>query len=142
MLHRVHCYEVETTRGRVVLHSTGVLFQTLEGGDGIAYLRPVHRLYHVPLREMPLPCASARQVPAALRSVSPLEFPAGLWRLLDFVRCYETWAARRLAPDARIAAWRDRRNTARLGVKWLPPAESARWLDACLAAAPGRGIAG
>lgn len=84
--HHVRCYALTAPQGRVVLHSTGVLLQPDEGQCGIAYLRPAHRLYHVPPQAMPLPCASAKVIHPGLRSVKSTEFPATLTRLLQFVR--------------------------------------------------------
>lgn len=134
--HKVRCYEMNTPQGRVVLHSTGVCLQPTGEERAIAYLRPTHSLYHVPPVHMPLPCASARDIPTDLHCVSPREFPTSLSRLLRFVREYEERVASFLTAHARHEAWREYHRTARHGIKWLPPAESRRWLDACLAAVP------
>ena len=131
--HKVRCYALNTPQGRVVLHSTGVLLQPAHGDCGIAYLRPTHRLYHAPLQEMPLPCASAKAIPATLPPVMASEFPSCLRLLLQFVRAYEAQAARILSAHARDHTWCEYRRTASRGIKWLRPADSARWLEACLA---------
>jgi hypothetical protein len=136
--HKVRCYAMNTPQGRVILHSTGVLLQPEDGAFGITYLRPTHRLYHVPPQVMPLPCASDKAIPADLQPVKASEFPSALARLLQFVRDYENRAAARLPARAREDAWREHRRTATHGIKWLPPADSRRWLDACLASAAGR----
>jgi hypothetical protein len=138
--HAVRCYALTVAEGRMILHSTGVVFQPDQGRCGIAYLRPAHRLYHVPPGEMPLPCPSAKAIASNLRTVRPGEFPPTLTRLLHFVRDYETWAAQRLPNHARDGAWREFRRTASHGTQWLPPAESRRWLDACLPAAAPPGM--
>ena len=132
--HAVHCYEIASPHGRVVLHSTGVwMGGAEESTDGIVYLRPTHRLYHAAPGPLPLPCASLAQVPAHLRSVRAAEtLPPTLVRLLRFVRDYETWAAPHLPERARDKAWREHRRTASHGVRWLPPAASRRWLAAAL----------
>lgn len=135
--HHVRCYAMTIPQGRVILHSTGVLFRPEEGQGGIAYLRPAHRLYHVPPQEMPLPCASAKCIPSHLQPVRASEFPEPLRQLLQFVRDYEVRAAPHLPARARDDAWREHRRTASHGIKWLPPADSRRWLDACLASAAG-----
>lgn len=131
--HQVRCYALTTPQGRVILHSTGVMFQPDEGESGIAYLRPAHRLYHMPPQILPLPCATAKSIHPGLRSVKSTEFPAALTSLLLFVRDYETRVAAQLPARAREEAWREHRRTATHGIKWLPPADSRRWLDACLA---------
>lgn len=135
--HMVRCYALSTPQGRVILHSTGVLLQPDEAETGIAYLRPAHRLYHVPPQALPLPCASAKSIPADLQPVKASEFPSALTRLLQFVRDYENLAATRLPARAREDAWREHRRTATHGIRWIPPADSRRWLDACLASAAG-----
>lgn len=132
--HKVHCYALSTPQGRVVLHSTGIHLQPHDEDGGIAYLRPTHRLYHTPPQELPLPCASANALSAALQPVKVSEFPSSLRLLLEFVRDYETQAAPLLPPQARDHAWREYRRTASHGIKWLRPADSARWLEACLTA--------
>lgn len=133
--HKVRCYELDTPQGRVVLHSTGVCLQPADEDRGIVYLRPTHRLYHAPPGHMPLPCASAGEIPANLHPVSTREFPTGLTRLLQFVRDYEERVASILTVHARHEAWREYRRTASRGVKWIHPDESRRWLEACLAGA-------
>jgi hypothetical protein len=133
--HAVRCYAFARAQGQLILHSTGAVFQPDEGACGVAYLRPAHRLHHVPPGEMPLPCPSAKAIASSLRTVRPGEFPPALTRLLQCVREYETWAAPLLPAHARHQAWRDYQRTASHGTQWLPPAESRRWLDACLAAA-------
>ncbi len=130
--HAVSCYALKAPQGRVVLHSTGVQLQPADDGMGIAYLRPAHRLYHVPSDESPLPCANAGAIGPTLRAVKASEFPDSLTLLLGFVRDYETWASARIAPNARLAAWREHRRLASHGVRWLMPQDSRRWLDACL----------
>ena len=78
-----------------------------------------------------------RRRSADLQPVKATEFPAALTRLLQFVRDYENQAAARLPARAREDAWREHRRTATHGIRWLPPADSRRWLDACLASAAG-----
>ena len=132
--HTVHCYEITSPHGRVVLHSTGVwMGGAEENADGIVYLRPTHRLYHAAPGPLPLPSPRLTSVPAYLRSVRAAEaLPPALLRLLRFVRDYELWAAPRLPARARDEAWREHRRTASHGVRWLPPSDSRRWLDAAL----------
>jgi hypothetical protein len=130
--HKVRCYTLNTPQGRIVLHSTGVLLQPADSGCGIAYLRPTHRLYHVLLQDMPLPCPSAKSIPDTLPPVRASDFPSSLILLLQFVRDYEAQAARILPTHAREQAWREYRRTASRGIKWLRPVDSTRWLEACL----------
>jgi len=136
--HRVSCYALDTRQGRVILHSTGVLLQPDENSAGIAYLRPAHRLYHLAPQQTPLPCPSAKSIPRGLKPVMPSEFPSALTSLLKVVRDYENRAATILPAGAREDAWREYRRTATHGIKWLPPADSRRWLDACLASTSAR----
>jgi hypothetical protein len=128
--HAVRCYTVETAVARFTLHSTGACVQPLDGSPGIAYLRPSHRLYHWDGMALPLPCRSAAA--AALTPLRANEFPPALAALLALAQDYETWVAPRLKPGARLVAWRRQKATASHGVRWLRPADSRRWLDACV----------
>lgn len=130
--HAVRCYRLETPAAVVTLHSTGVSLRTAGGSPGVVYLRPTHRLYHVPEDTVPLPYGKG--VLRSMRRLRPNEFSPALTALLAFVRAYERWAAHRWHPESRLAAWREQKSSASKGVRWLKPKDSLRWLDACLAA--------
>lgn len=130
--HAVHCYRLRTSAAEVILHSTGVSLQMPDEPTGVAYLRPTHQLYHVAEGTTPLPYEKSAL--RSMRRIRPNEFSPALTALLAFVRAYEKWAAHRWHPDSRLAAWREQKSSATKGVRWLKPADSLRWLDACLAA--------
>jgi hypothetical protein len=130
--HAVRCYQLETAVATITLHSTGVSLQPKDGTSGVVYLRPTHRLYHLAAGIPPLPYQKDKD--SSLRRLLPKAFPPALSLLLALVRAYERWAAHHWEPGSRLAAWRDQRATATKGIRWLPPEDSLRWLDACLAA--------
>ena len=129
--HMVSCYRYETESVVIILHSTGVSLRGKEGGPGVVYLRPTHRLYQFE-EGFPLPYQAS--LLRSLRRLRPNEFPPALTGLLAFVQAYEQWASGAVSRGSRLAAWREQRSTATKGVRWLKPSDSMRWLERCLAA--------
>ncbi len=130
--HAVRCYQLETPAAQIILHSTGVSLQPTDGSPGVVFLRPTHRLYHLPEGALPLPYD--KDTVRSLRGILPSEFPKALTTLLAFVQAYEDWAADQWLPTgSRLAAWREQKSSATKGIRWLKPQESLQWLDACLA---------
>jgi hypothetical protein len=131
--HSVHFYSRSDTRTRLLLHSTGAQLHLADNADaeGIAYLRPHHRVFRsAPDAALPLP-ATHRTPPSGVRSLRPQEVTPPLTALLQLIRDYERWAAPLHAPGRRQELWRDFRKVP-LAIRWLPPAESAAWLDGFL----------
>ena len=128
--HKVRCYSLKIPLGEITLHSTGVSFQTGNGSPGVIYLRPTHRLYHFEKGAILLPFQ--RNELDSLRRLLPNEFPPALTTLLAFVHAYEQWAGNQGLPESRLNAWREQKSSASKGIRWLKPADSRRWLEACL----------
>ncbi len=135
--HQTSLYLHERNGFRVLLHSTGVAASMVDTvrpmraeGAWVAYLRPHHRLFTLPVEsEVPLPCESTGQpLPPQTTALRPLEMPETLPALLAWVRDYEHWCRRHVTAAERLHSYRELRRLPQ-AVRWLPPAESLAWLD-------------